>query len=195
MASARRSSPRKHLMCSMPRPGAFRARHPLLRRAAGRRGDRCARRSAAGADAGAGARGRCHPARIGRRTEVGCKLETGAAAREGAAAESAPGSGLFANLRPALLFPQLAAASSLKAGVGGRARHPDRPRTDRRPLLRRAARGPYAGRTASVRASTPMSTASPRSAASAPGLRTGAQARPAVFGGQGQRARGHGAVA
>jgi 3-isopropylmalate dehydrogenase len=38
---------------------------------------------------------------------------------------------LFANLRPAILYPELANASTLKPESGRRAGHPDRPRADR----------------------------------------------------------------
>ena len=51
--------------------------------------------------------------------------------------------GLFANLRPATLFPELADASTLKPEVVVGPRHPDRARADRRHLLRRAARHPH----------------------------------------------------
>ena len=42
---------------------------------------------------------------------------------------------LFANLRPAILFPQLAGASSLKAGTGGRTGYSDCPGINRRYLF------------------------------------------------------------
>ena len=48
--------------------------------------------------------------------------------------------GLFANLRPAVLYPELANASSAQARGGGGAGHPHRARIDRRHLFRRAAR-------------------------------------------------------
>ena len=47
--------------------------------------------------------------------------------------------GLFANLRPAILYPELASASSL-ARDRVRPGHPHHPRADRRHLFRHAAR-------------------------------------------------------
>ncbi len=47
---------------------------------------------------------------------------------------------LFANLRPAILYPQLADASSLKARGSIRPRYHDRSRIDRRYLFRRTTR-------------------------------------------------------
>jgi 3-isopropylmalate dehydrogenase len=48
--------------------------------------------------------------------------------------------GLFANLRPAILYPQLVAASTLRPEVVAGAGFADRARTDRRHLFRGAAR-------------------------------------------------------
>jgi 3-isopropylmalate dehydrogenase len=118
-------------------------------------------------------------------------------AREGVAAESAPGSGCFANLRPAILYPQLAAASALKAElVAG---------LDIL-IVRELTGGIYFGeprgiRTLAERRASGLqhrwSTASPRSAASDawPSSWRASAAGAAVLGRQGQRARGHGAVA
>ena len=47
---------------------------------------------------------------------------------------------LFANFRPAVLFPELIGASTLEAGDRRGRRHDDPARAERRPLFRRAAR-------------------------------------------------------
>ena len=99
--------------------------------------------------------------------------------------------GLFANLRPALVYPELAAASTLKPEVVAGPRHRDRARADRRHLLRRSRVAAARMRPASAKASTRCATASPRSARIARvGFEIGAQAqRQALLGRQGQRAR------
>ena len=61
--------------------------------------------------------------------------------------------GLFANLRPAVLYPELAVASTLQARGRRRPRHHDPARADRRHLLRAAAR-PAHDAAASAKAST-----------------------------------------
>ena len=50
--------------------------------------------------------------------------------------------GLFANFRPAICYPQLTHASSLKPELVAGLEHPHHPRADRRHLLRPAARPP-----------------------------------------------------
>ena len=84
-------------------------------RTARRRGARRAWSPVSRGDAAAGARGGRHPARLRRRSAV-----------RHAAACRAPSRGLlgirkdlklFANLRPAMLYPELAASSSLKPEV------------------------------------------------------------------------------
>ena len=74
---------------------------------------------------------------------------------------------LFANLRPAIVYPQLAEASTLKPEVVAGPGYHDRARAHRRHLLRPAARHRDPAQTASARASTRWSTPSPRSSASA----------------------------
>ena len=56
------------------------------------------------------------------------------------------GLGLFANLRPVTVHPALVASSPLRAGAPRRRRPADRPRADRRDLLRRADGGDRRGR-------------------------------------------------
>jgi 3-isopropylmalate dehydrogenase len=92
-----------------------------------------ARPSAAGGDAEAGARGRRGAVRRGRRLEVRRSPRALRPSRRSSAAQAL---GLFANLRPAILYPELAAASTLKPEVVAGPRHPDRARADRRHLLR-----------------------------------------------------------
>jgi 3-isopropylmalate dehydrogenase len=71
--------------------------------------------SAAGGDPGAGAAGRCGAARRGRRPPL--RRAARALRPEKGLLGLRAGLGLFANLRPAILYPQLARASSLKPEV------------------------------------------------------------------------------
>ena len=101
--------------------------------------------------------------------------------------------GLFANLRPALLYPELAAASTLKPEVvAGLDLMIIRELTGDI-YFGAAARPPHERRRRATKASTRCSTACPRSARIARvGLRDRAQARQAaLLGRQGQRARHH----
>jgi hypothetical protein len=82
------------------------------------------------------------------------------------------GLNLFSNLRPAILYPQLAGASSLRPEIVAGSGHHDRARTDRWHLFRSATRHSRARGRASARASTPWSTPSTRLSASS--------ARPAI---------------
>ena len=73
---------------------------------------------------------------------------------------------LFANLRPALLYPELACGVDAEARRRRRPRHRHRARADRRHLFRRAARPPHRQRAASARASTRCAMRRARSRAS-----------------------------
>ncbi len=99
------------------------------------------------------------------------------------------GLGLFANLRPAMVYPELVNASTLTLGHRVRAGYHDPARTDRRHLLRPAARHPHAGerRAPGLRYHALQRIGnSPRGACRLPD-RDEAQ-QETVLGGQGQRA-------
>ena len=100
--------------------------------------------------------------------------------------------GLFANLRPAhAAIDELAAASSAEARGGRGTRHPDRPRTHRRHLFRRAARrrAQHDGRRGAEGFDTMRYTEAEIERIARVAFQRGAQARQqALLGGQGQRA-------
>ncbi len=74
--------------------------------------------------------------------------------------------GLFANLRPALAYPELAGGVDAEARGRRRPRHHHRPRADRRHLFRRSRAAAATTPPARTKASTRCSTACPRSRAS-----------------------------
>ena len=155
------------------RAGAARAGRPARRRARrrhrdgadGRRRLRCRADPLPpdDADARAGSRrGRCWaPSAV--RTTTRCRARC---VRSRGSCASARRSGCSPTCGPRLLYPELAAASTLKAGGRRGTRPPDRARADRRHLLRPAARPAASAPDEATKASTRCTTACRRSSAS-----------------------------